>query len=64
MGVKLKIKKRLAKYWLIRLTKSEAKDLKLEFYTNVHGDMINRHNCRSFWLDKEGNDYKVIELGE
>lgn len=40
----------------------QAKELGLEFWTNVHGDGINLLNCRSLWSDSKNRTYRVQEL--
>ena len=50
----------LSNYRVISLEK--AKELKLEFVTNIHGDRINVLNCRSLWVDHHKNPYRCNEL--
>lgn len=55
-------------YWFRSLKKiptiEKAKEMKLTHYTNVHGDGINRMNCRSLWTDEFGNEYRCSQLFE
>ena len=44
------------------LSTERANVLKLTWSYNVHGDYINRLNCRSIWKDSNGNEYRVKEL--
>lgn len=43
-------------------TVKEAEEMKLTFVQNVYGDAINRFNCRSLWVDDDGNIYRVDSL--
>jgi hypothetical protein len=51
--------------WFIRnflkINIKKAIELGFTFDSNVHGDFINRANCRSFWTDEKGRFYKVSE---
>ena len=53
-------------YWFKSFNKIEtindAELMGLKFITNVHGDGINIYNCRSFWEDKYGNNYRCDGL--
>jgi len=40
----------------------EAEEKGLKFDHNVHGDAINRYNCRSFWYDEFDFMYRCGEL--
>ena len=44
------------------ITMKKAKDMKLEFVTNVYGDQIKFLNCRSIWVDNKGNPYRCKDL--
>jgi len=52
--------------WYIRnfkiITTKKAIELGLTFSHNVYGDAINYLNCRSIWIDKYNNSYRVKEL--
>lgn len=54
------------KWWLRNFkvipTIKEAIELGLTFSSSVHGDSINRLNCRSIWVDFKGREYRVAEL--
>jgi hypothetical protein len=45
-------------------TCEEAKKRGLKFDNNVHGDSINRYNCRSFWYDEFNFRYRCAQLNE
>ncbi len=44
------------------ITLEKAKELELEFVTNIYGDRINVLNCRSLWVDQYNNPYRCNEL--
>lgn len=48
--------------FIVIKTCKEAKDKGLKFDNNVHGDSINRCNCRSFWYDEFNFRYRCAEL--
>jgi hypothetical protein len=52
--------------WWIRnfkvISNQKAKELGLEHYRNIYGDEINHLNCRSLWVDKKKNVYRVSHL--
>jgi hypothetical protein len=52
--------------WFIRmftvLPNKKAKALGLKHKCNIYGDLINKLNCRSIWVDKKGNEYRVERL--
>ena len=52
--------------WWIRtfkvISNQRAKELGLKWYRNVFGDEINHLDCRSIWIDKRGNTYRVSHL--
>ena len=54
------------KYWLRSFLKiktvGDAKKMELKHFTNIHGDEINRINCRSIWEDEFGYQYRCDEL--
>ncbi len=54
------------KYWFRSFstieTVKEAEKMGLTFKSNVHGEAINKFNCRSFWHDEFGNEYKCSQL--
>lgn len=54
--------------WYIRKFKvisvKEAEDRELIFRGNVYGDDINILNCRSIWVNKRGQAYRVSELSD
>ena len=43
-------------------TCQEAEERGLNFDYNLHGDIINHFNCRSFWFDEFGFRYRCAEL--
>lgn len=43
-------------------TVKDAKEMKLHWIRNVHGDEINAINCRSLWNDDYMNRYRCEEL--
>lgn len=57
---------RFIKLWYVRnykvISMELASSLNLVCYRNIYGDEINRLNCRSIWVDKKGNEYRVSEL--
>ena len=52
--------------WFIRtftvLPNEKAKALGLKHKCNIYGDLINKLNCRSIWIDEKGNEYRVEHL--
>lgn len=40
----------------------KAHDLGLTFKCNIYGDLINKINCRSIWIDSKGREYRVEGL--
>ena len=44
------------------ITRLKALELGLEFRYNISGDLINKLNCRSIWVDSKGRTYRVLEL--
>lgn len=52
--------------WFIRnftvISTEEAEKRNLIFVGNVHGDEINKLNCRSIWIDLKRRSYRVREL--
>ena len=57
--------KSLRLFWLrtfFVIPTSKAIELGLTHLKNVYGDEINHINCRSIWIDKKLNKYRVEEL--
>jgi hypothetical protein len=50
----------VSNYCIISL--DDAKEMNLEFVTNIYGDRINVLNCRSIWVDNKQNPYRCGEL--
>jgi hypothetical protein len=51
------------KMWYFRtfgkkVTMKEIMKWNLEFVENVHGDEVNRLDCRSIWVDPKGRSYR------
>ena len=44
------------------ISRLQALELGLDFRYNISGDLINRLNCRSIWVDSKGRTYRVREL--
>jgi len=54
-----------SKYWARTfkvITISQAIDFDLSFKENIFGDLINKLNCRSVWVDDKGREYRVREV--
>lgn len=55
----------IKRFWLSNfrvISTKRAKELNLKFFRNLHGDEINRFNCRSIWKDEQGRLFRVREL--
>lgn len=56
------------KEWYIRIFKvisiKDAEERNLIFRGNVYGDGIIILNCRSIWVNKKGQSYRVSELSD
>lgn len=54
--------------WYIRtlmvISKEKAVRKGLFFRCNIYGDLINKFNCRSFYVDDKKRVYRVNELNE
>ena len=54
------------KKWFYRtfkvISKEQAIEWNLFHFYNVYGDLINKLNCRSIWVDNKGKKYRVREL--
>lgn len=48
--------------WWVRcfclITIEKAKELNLKWHCNIYGDMINKFDCRSIWVDDKGKFYR------
>lgn len=44
------------------LSNKKAENLGLNWLENIHGDRINRLNCRSLWTDDKKRIYRVEHL--
>ncbi len=56
---------KIKRWWVSNyqvITLEKAKELELEFVTNIYGDRINVLNCRSLWVDRYNNPYRCNEL--
>ena len=56
------------KMWYARcfkvITNEQAIQWGLTHISNIHGDEVNRINCRSIWTDYKGRTYRVRSLKE
>jgi len=43
-------------------TVAKAEEMGLRWVVNIHGDNINRLNCRSLWVDEYDHVYACSEL--
>jgi hypothetical protein len=48
--------------WFKVIDREQAIKWGLSYQRSIYGDEINTRNCRSIWMDKNGNLYRVESL--